>query len=534
MKRVVCLYRVSTLGQVDHDDIPMQRLACQEYAALHKDWTIIKEISEKGVSGYKVSAANRDAIVEIKKMAMNKQFEVLLVFMFDRLGRKEDETPFVLKWFVSQGIEVWSAREGEQRFDSHVDNLLNFIRFWQASGESEKTSIRVKTKHSQMIQEGQWRGGLVPYGYCLVQKGRTNKKGQPVPDLAIDPKEAKVVRQIFDLIVNQGYGTNRVAQWLNDHGIETKRNKTLWRGTSVRAILDNPIYIGILHFGNERSNPFEHLRIVSDVMYRRCLAIVKERAPKHAENRTIPLRTDARGLLTGLLFCGECGNRLCFGHNVRKKVTSSGEHLYPRDYYRCYRKLSSRNTCAGPSTYTAYPIDNAVIGVVRGFFENMRDAAGPKMLELANKRANSLVKDAYDKAESEHESVFRRLSTLEEEAVKALNGESKLDIDTINNMLPKLRAQLSETKARLDEMQRKLDEEQANNNTQIEKLREVLSWAVMFDQANTETKHMILAKLIERVDVSANGQIQIKFRLTAKEYMGEQPDDVTCNPKKVS
>ena len=26
MKRVICLYRVSTVGQVDHDDIPMQRM----------------------------------------------------------------------------------------------------------------------------------------------------------------------------------------------------------------------------------------------------------------------------------------------------------------------------------------------------------------------------------------------------------------------------------------------------------------------------------------------------------------------------
>ena len=33
MKRVVCLYRVSTVGQVDHDDIPMQRIACRDYAA---------------------------------------------------------------------------------------------------------------------------------------------------------------------------------------------------------------------------------------------------------------------------------------------------------------------------------------------------------------------------------------------------------------------------------------------------------------------------------------------------------------------
>jgi hypothetical protein len=69
MKRVICLYRVSTVGQVDHDDIPMQRLACREYAKTHPDWEIIDEISEKGISGYKVSATDRDAIVEIKKRA---------------------------------------------------------------------------------------------------------------------------------------------------------------------------------------------------------------------------------------------------------------------------------------------------------------------------------------------------------------------------------------------------------------------------------------------------------------------------------
>ena len=67
MKRVICLYRVSTVGQVDHDDIPMQKLACREYAATHPDWEIVDEISEKGISGYKVSTNDRDAIVEIKK-----------------------------------------------------------------------------------------------------------------------------------------------------------------------------------------------------------------------------------------------------------------------------------------------------------------------------------------------------------------------------------------------------------------------------------------------------------------------------------
>ena len=50
MKRVYCLYRVSTVGQVDHNDIPLQRIACREYAE-RNGWTIIREFYERGVSG---------------------------------------------------------------------------------------------------------------------------------------------------------------------------------------------------------------------------------------------------------------------------------------------------------------------------------------------------------------------------------------------------------------------------------------------------------------------------------------------------
>lgn len=42
-----------------------------------------------------MSANDRDAIQELKEAAKNKEFDVLLVYMFDRLGRRDDETPFV-------------------------------------------------------------------------------------------------------------------------------------------------------------------------------------------------------------------------------------------------------------------------------------------------------------------------------------------------------------------------------------------------------------------------------------------------------
>lgn len=120
--RVYTLYRVSTLGQVEKDDIPMQKTKCRAFAE-EKGWMIIKEFAEKGVSGYKVTAKDRDAIQEIQKAAVAGKFDILLVFMFDRLGRRDDETPFVVEWFVKCGIEVWSCMEGQQRFDSHVDTV---------------------------------------------------------------------------------------------------------------------------------------------------------------------------------------------------------------------------------------------------------------------------------------------------------------------------------------------------------------------------------------------------------------------------
>lgn len=114
--RVCCLYRVSTKGQVDkaENDIPMQKKACHEFAE-SKGWTIIKEHAELGVSGFKVAAADRDELQEIKREAEKQEFDILLVFMFDRLGRKDNETPFVLKWCALPGFVDSKNEEKTER-----------------------------------------------------------------------------------------------------------------------------------------------------------------------------------------------------------------------------------------------------------------------------------------------------------------------------------------------------------------------------------------------------------------------------------
>lgn len=208
----------------------------------------------------------RDAIQTIKADASAGLFDVLLVFMFDRLERKEDETPFVVYWFVAQGIEVWSVMEGQQKLDNHLDKLLNYIRFWQTSGESEKTSARIRTRHEQVVQEGLYRGGMIPYGYRIVENGKVNKKGHPMHDLVIADVQASIIREIFSKMYNEGFGTHRLARYLNAKYQSTKK---VWKASTINRIIQNPIYKGETIYKGKSYAVVESLRIIDDELFDR-------------------------------------------------------------------------------------------------------------------------------------------------------------------------------------------------------------------------------------------------------------------------
>ena len=352
MKTVYTLYRVSTVKQVDvvKDDIPMQRIACHEFAE-RQGWMITKEFEEKGVSGFKVSADKRDAIQDLKEAALRNEFDILLVFMFDRLGRIENETPFVLQWFAQHGVEVWSVNEGQQKFENHVDKLMNYIRFLQASGESEKTSIRVKTRLSQMTEEGLYTGGKVPFGYTLVDKGRRNKKGQPMRDFAVEPSEAEAVRKMFRMMAHEGYGSYQIAEWLNGEGYHTHTG-VKFQVNNVLRILRNPMNVGIVVNGSTQSEPIEALRIVSDEEFLAVQTILTERAHESDDKRTIAMTNKGRALLNGNVFCAHCGCRLAttrYKEDYRYKDGREEHREYVR--YICYHRSRGLNDCDGASTY---------------------------------------------------------------------------------------------------------------------------------------------------------------------------------------
>ena len=499
--RVYCLYRVSTVKQVDFNDanepdLPMQRNACHAFAD-RMGWSIIHEEQETGVSGSKVSADRRDKLQLIKKRAAQGEFDVLLVFMFDRIGRKADETPFVVEWFARNGIRVWSVQEGEQRFDSHVDTLLNYIRFWQADGESQKTSVRTKEGMRQLVLSGGYRGGTVPYGYRLEPTGKFNKRKREISKLIIDENEAAVVRKIFELCVSHGFGRLRTAIELNRLGFRNRKGET-WKEATIAHILHNQTYIGMLHSGETISVPFGELAIVDRDIFNHAQQILIDR---QCEQHSVPMNTKGRALLSGNVFCGHCGGRLVLTTNGKTVYLASGEKKgVKRIRYICYNKSRKNCECEGQTGYTSHILDELVDSVVRELLDQLGFVDGKRLLSDIHLRSERQLNEKIRLASQRLREVEEEYELLKPEILKTLKGAGEFPVELLSNMVweAQEKIQCTEMQLNLLKSERKLSRDRAN--TDLKHFKNV-KWGDLYEKSSPEVKKMIVNYLIRRIDV---------------------------------
>ncbi len=537
--RVCCLYRVSTTKQVDHDDknqadIPVQRKACREFAE-RMGWNIVYEEQENGVSGFKVSANDRDKIQLIKEYAEQGKFDILLVFMFDRIGRRAEETPFVVEWLVKHGIQVWSVNEGEQKIESHVDRLTNYIRFWQADGESQKTSIRTKTALAQMVQEGRFRGGIAPYGYKLVGSGVLNKRKHEVYKLEIDEDEAKVVRMIYDLCIGSGFGRTKIANLLTSMGLKTRDGKNFPEAT-VGRILHSKMYIGILKSGITESEIFKDLQIISPENFEQAQKLLAERANECNYQRTMPLNTRGQSLLSGNVFCGHCGARLTLTTNGTVYKNAEGQRIpRKRIRYVCYNKTRKRDNCDGQTGYTMHILDKLVTDILHQIFDRMKEVNEEEIIARTSRNATVTLQDRLNAARQECAKATKEYESLKKEVIKAVQGKSAFPMDILSELVDNARKEMLEAGSAVTSLTDELEQEAQRNKAIQQDYQRIMTWANIFDTSEMPVKKMIAGYIIKRIDVFSDYRLHIELNMNIEQFdLGLESIMEPENPKLTS
>ena len=524
MKRVLCLYRVSTRQQVTaEDDIPVQRRECLAFIESHPDWVFLYEKLEKGVSGYKLSVEKRDVIQEIKEMATQGLFDILLVFMFDRLGRREDETPFLVEWFIQHKIEVWSTREGQTRLENRGDKLINYIRYWQAGGESEKTSVRVKAAQAQMTADGFWRGGTCPFGYRLVHNGRISKKRHPLWDLEVNMEEAEQVRFLFSMFCEKGMGTANLANLMND--LHPSENK-IWTAQTIRNMIKNPIYTGRFHMNDIMSAPIEELRLVTDDMFNFAQVVMKKHiqtkypASRAKERFQLDLPEDKKvtlfgaTMLSGIIYCGHCGSRLVGGY-CTKQLKSGAYH---RPVYRCYTRSIKAKNCTGQYVYSATRIDTIVREALDEYFQNILQNVDSEWREQARIFFAKKMNEKYSSLEAKLSALQEEEQLLKEETIKALRGDSQFERNVLSELLKVNRERIESCIAEMNHCKTEMSAAESQVRYLSEQYKYVKDWAGKLDYVPNDLKKKIVARFIERVVVDQNYRITIYFYLSSDSF----------------
>lgn len=218
-----------------------------------------------------------------------------------------------------------------------------------------------------------------------------------------------------------------------------------------------------------------------------------------------------------MLYCAHCGSRMYFNHNVtHRKLADGGIRDHENEVYRCYRRLSHRKGCSGPPSYKAEMLNKAVDKEVRDLLSQLEVTGEKELLKAATGRQDDFNRTVYQQAEKKFQNASRQVTALEEEAVKALTGESQLDLSVVNEMLLKHKARLAGARQTMEEARQKIEESEAVEQAAQVQVHQLLTWADRYDRASVEEKHIIISHLVERIEIGEGYQITIQFKVAAE------------------
>ena len=394
----VALYaRVSSEKQDVDLSLSAQLKALREYASKNGH-EIFKEYVDEAESGKTIARpAFRDMIAAARRS--QKPFNLILVWKYSRFSRSREDSIVFKTMLRKNGIKVISINEPAE--DTPTGKLLEAMiesldEFYSANlGEEVTRGMR------ESASRGFYMSAQAPYGYRRVKVNDGNKER---PKLEPVPAQARTVASIFGQVL-EGKGSMEIAKQLNKEGIAGPKGKG-WMKTTIRKILNNEVYTGMLVWGLHSTRELPVIRvqnawppIVDKETFDRVQLLIKDRTPVNMH----PKRVASRYLFSGLAKCGHCGKALV-GQDAK-----SGQFTY----YVCGTRLK-KGAGSCPAHYlNSRCFENMVIDKIK---EHVLTTDNLTMLvKMVNEEMDSLAVDYRQRLEcviGEVTDVDRRLERL--------------------------------------------------------------------------------------------------------------------------
>ncbi|MGW3738032.1 recombinase family protein [Streptomyces sp. NPDC005148] len=252
-------------------------------------YEIVRVFEDNDISAY--SGKPRPDYIAMLEGLEAGDAQVVLAWHTDRLHRSPVELEAYINLSERRAVSTHTVQAGHIDLSSPAGRMTARILGAVARQESEHKGDRVARKRQQKAKDGEWGGGIRPFGWGVPtgqMRTKTMKEtGEEieVPVLDMDkivPEEGAAIRYGTDLILTGG-SIQGFTRWLISKGI-TSTQGNLMKPTDARLLLLRPRNAGIAVYRGEEVGRGGWDPIIDEARFRGVVAVLKN-----------PTRNTARG-----------------------------------------------------------------------------------------------------------------------------------------------------------------------------------------------------------------------------------------------
>ena len=318
-------------------------------------------------SGFVKHWTKRPGLMRHLRDAAEGKFQVIAFWKIDRIARRVRWSIEIVEEFQKHGVRVVGIEDNID-LDTPQGRFMFNIMSSCAEQEAENISSRVRSSKRFHREEGRRSGGKLPL-WLRYEKG---PEGNRVVDF---PHGREMALRMVELR-QAGRGYHAIAKDLNDAGYRNRKGGLWLQGDVHRFFSEKSLARmegSAVHTEKDRYGkptkrwepvPNAHPPLLDPermAALRAVLSVTSAAARGMAavENRRHRYSVDSPNILSGILYCAECGGR-CTSGQQRK----SDDLIDPR-YYVCSRARASRELHTKTAMLGAGQAESAVLRVVK-------------------------------------------------------------------------------------------------------------------------------------------------------------------------